>query len=286
MSSLKQCQRGAVYLEFLLAFLPIFILFLGIVQLALVRGAQLVVREAAARACRSAIVILDDDPSKHSTERGLLHGSPPPPGFFARIGSFFGMGGAPDPGPDGSRLAAIRAAAYVPLTALSPPLSFQPEAASLSRALSSDAARFAAGFAGYNKAGAIVTLREEAGSEELATEPIAPDAQVTVHVTYLYACSVPLASALVCRTLPQLLGGGAVTDALQAARDNPLEIVEILQSLESDVEEAQALGRELSRAEMPALLTPYLLGGMRFAVLQAEITLPNQGARYHGGYGG
>lgn len=54
--------RGAVYVEFLIAFLPLFFFFLSLVQLIFVQTANLVVKHAAVKAARAAIVILHDDP--------------------------------------------------------------------------------------------------------------------------------------------------------------------------------------------------------------------------------
>lgn len=288
-TQLRRCEAGAVYVEFLVAFFPVFLLFLGTVQLAFVRGAQLVVREAAARACRTAIVILDDDPERHSTPRGSLSGPAAAPGLFSRMQNSLGLGETTEQGPAGSRLAAIRKTAYVPLAALSPPVDWVmgtlgESAGNLNNAVTTDAARFAVGFGVYNLAGAIVTLRDAPGSDELASDPIAPDAKVTVHVTYLYYCAVPLVSALICDSLPSLLGGNAANDALDQLREDPTAILDVLEQLQDDVDDAKRLARELTRAEMPALLAPVLLGSGRFAVLEAEMTLPNQGARYHGGY--
>ncbi|HTM44298.1 MAG TPA: TadE/TadG family type IV pilus assembly protein [Polyangiaceae bacterium] len=285
----RKHERGAVYVEFLLAFVPVFILFLGVVQLSLVNAAQLVVREAAARACRTAIVILDDDPARHNTARGMLHGPPAPAGFFASIANALGFGSPPAPGPDGSRFAAIRAAAYVPLATLSPPTGWllgalPADETNLEASVTGTAERYALGFAAYNRAGAIVTLREAPGSEELANDPIAPDATLTLHVTYLYYCAVPLVSGLMCSTLPNLLGGDAVRHALERMRAHPLDASQIMHQLQSDREKAQRLAHELARAENPAVLAPLMTSSGRFAVLEAEISLPNQGARYHGGY--
>ncbi len=53
--------RGAVYVEFLIAFLPLFVLFMSLVQLAFVQVAALVNRHAAVVAVRAAIVVLPDD---------------------------------------------------------------------------------------------------------------------------------------------------------------------------------------------------------------------------------
>ncbi len=55
-------KAGGVYVEFLIAFLPIFFFFLGLVQLAFVQTANLVVKHAATKAVRAAAVVLPDDP--------------------------------------------------------------------------------------------------------------------------------------------------------------------------------------------------------------------------------
>jgi hypothetical protein len=54
---------GAVYVEFLIAFLPLFVMFMSLVQLAFVEVANLVTKHAAVAAARAAMVVLPDDPS-------------------------------------------------------------------------------------------------------------------------------------------------------------------------------------------------------------------------------
>jgi len=58
----RRGRAGAVYVEFLIAFLPIFFFFLGLVQLAFVQTANLIVKHAATKAARAAAVVLPDDP--------------------------------------------------------------------------------------------------------------------------------------------------------------------------------------------------------------------------------
>jgi hypothetical protein len=59
-------RRGAVYVEFLIAFLPIFVLFLSLVQLTLIEMANLVAKHAAVTAARAAMVVLPDDPANYN----------------------------------------------------------------------------------------------------------------------------------------------------------------------------------------------------------------------------
>jgi hypothetical protein len=55
-------RRGAVYVEFLIVFLPLFVLFMSLVQFAFVQVANIVTKHAAVSAVRAAIVVLPDDP--------------------------------------------------------------------------------------------------------------------------------------------------------------------------------------------------------------------------------
>src|SRR5262245_43112129 len=58
--------RGAVMVEFLIAFLPVFSLFLCLLQLGLLFAVRLVVEHAATNAARAAAVIIGDDPKNYS----------------------------------------------------------------------------------------------------------------------------------------------------------------------------------------------------------------------------
>jgi Flp pilus assembly protein TadG len=87
-------QSGAVYVEFLIAFLPLFLFFSALVQLGMVQIADLVTKHAAVTAARAAIVVLTDDPKYY--------------------------GGAPVNQAAGARMDHIRRAAEIPLTAVDP----------------------------------------------------------------------------------------------------------------------------------------------------------------------
>jgi hypothetical protein len=64
-SSLKEDERGAVMVEFLIAFLPIFFSFWCILQSAGVYSAKLVVMHSAYLGARAAGVVLADDPKNY-----------------------------------------------------------------------------------------------------------------------------------------------------------------------------------------------------------------------------
>lgn len=54
--------RGAVYVEFLIAFLPVFCFFLALVQFSLLELINMMVKHTAEQTVRAAIVIIHDDP--------------------------------------------------------------------------------------------------------------------------------------------------------------------------------------------------------------------------------
>jgi len=65
---LVQDRRGVVFLEFLVAFVPVWTFFLCVVQLAFITHANLMVKHAADAAARSAVVVLPDDPNEYGGE--------------------------------------------------------------------------------------------------------------------------------------------------------------------------------------------------------------------------
>lgn len=58
----RRGRAGAVYVEFLIAFLPVFFFFLSLVQLIFLQTASLITHHAASKAVRAAAVVLPDDP--------------------------------------------------------------------------------------------------------------------------------------------------------------------------------------------------------------------------------
>ncbi|HVH42028.1 MAG TPA: hypothetical protein VM925_06780 [Labilithrix sp.] len=57
--------RGAVYVEFLVAFLPVFVFFLCLLQLALLFSSKLLVDHAAVQGARAAAVVFGDEPGPY-----------------------------------------------------------------------------------------------------------------------------------------------------------------------------------------------------------------------------
>ncbi len=289
----RRAARGAVYVETLLCLVPLLTLFFGVVQLSFVASARLVVRHAAAQAARAAIVILEDDPERFGgAPRGNLVAGRPEGVVSGLRETFAPMAPhAPTSGEastGGARLQAVREAAYVPLAALAParPLSLGSENPSLERAIGeSPLTRFALGYLLYNRAAAVVTLRAAPGSDDVLTS-VGPRDDVTVHVTYLFYCGVPLASRLLCDPLWDLAGYGRVLDELSALKSaSPRDLVRSMKDLKERLpakqEKFARISRELERVESPELFLLLLFSGERFLAIEAEATLPNQGALYY-----
>ena len=305
---LRQDQRGAVYFEFLLCFVPVFLLFLAGVQIALLYTANLVGADAALRAARSAIVVLDEDPERHGgVPRGDLLtlgggddsgdswlaaglGGAAPGNSGASSGSASGLAGVLMPG--NSRLRMIRRAAYAPLAALSPSAGRAVSGGALSTIFGASAlGRLAVGYALYTPTMTAVTLREAPGSS-VVIDQVVSQGLVTLHVTYLYYCQVPLVDRFGCRPLYDLAGFGEVAKEFQKAVESfepsrpdlfYKRISEIRGRGLNASERQRYLIAEFDRVERPILLAAHLLTGARFVVLEAEVSLPNQGACYHGG---
>ena len=284
---LRPDTRGVVYVEFLIAFFPLLLLFLAICQMALIASARLVVQHAALAAARSAIVILEDTPEDFggagkgdlSAKPGKAKATPETalralgvevpeasPSLLDEISASVAAVTDADARPQqGARMQTIRTAAYMPLLALAP----RPEAVrpgsdpSLGDSLPAGfESRLLFGLQ-WTRSASVITVHDVPGSDQLAVEPIEHKAPITIRTTYLFQCAVPVARALICDTLASLLTPPSSffgTSAADRARS--------------------ALVRRLQLAETPSELQRLADPGARFAVLTAEATLPNQGANY------
>ncbi len=224
-------------MEFILAFMPIFMLFLAICQFSMLVVARLVVSHAAVSAARSAIVILEDDPKFYNNApRGTLSSN-----------------GGNQPGP---RMTIIRSAAVEPLKVLAPGLgalvkSGQNVAAaltpmSLSQAVSSEL---------YTGLATVVTLHDSPTSDDPAREPVGSHASVTARVIYFYQCDIPLVRGLICKSIDKLTSGKWAWLRSQ-----------MTQALGSGTLSAQALGnrrfiRITAKATLPNQGADYTHGG-------------------------
>jgi hypothetical protein len=281
-------SRGVVYVEFVFAFMPLLLMFLAICQLSLLTMGKLVVQHAALCGARAAIVILEDDPKNYAgAPRGNLHDGTPTAGdlegLLAQLGlariaksvslpsmpHIFGdMTGTRSSQQRGARMVSIRAAATMPLLLLAPNETAVTVvgADSLGGSLPTDFVSRLPFSLEYTSLAAAITVHTSSGTEELAPEPIPRDAQVTVRVTYLMPCGVPVVSGLMCSTLASLLEPPTETPSAAASpAATPTQ---------------PAFARRLRHASGVSAIKDRVSPSARFVVLTAETTLPNQGAAY------
>ncbi len=266
---LRDDTRAAVYVEFLVVFMPLFTLWLGMTQIGLLYGADVIVQHSADAAARSAVVVLPDDPARYRGSETPKHqinwsdsgdgGTPSTLGGFDIFGAVSFNG---DP-----RLNTIRWAAYKPLLGIAPQPSHlgRGGAESVRGAIGDAHYRFLSGLI-YNFTAVAVTFPTGPGATGVQTSgaqnfpasppPVTP-VPITTRVTYLFNCAVPFAAQLMC--------------------DSPI-------NLSSQSEDGY---HELSGAMMPifgegaGLFTAVAsLSGACFQILRAESTLIYQGAGY------
>lgn len=272
----ETATRGVVFIEFIIAFVPVFLLFLGIVQLALLSAARQVVQHAAVTGVRSAIVVLDDDPRFYdNAERGSIVGERDTPdlSFERTLASRLGLTNDPSsdttPALGEPRMAAIRRAVHAPLAAIAPEpwlaarLLQASAAASVEQALgTTPGARFLFGFGFYLPMATAITFPVAPGSSQPleGTLPLAD--RVTLRVTHHVLCVIPVVAGFMCDRLRWDLRRNRLT--ADRAPGDPIE---------------DAL-RELRRAPAAARQQALAWAGIPALVLQAEATLPSQSAAY------
>lgn len=311
MNRLGRDTRGAAYVEFLISFIPVFLMFLGMVQMGLMFVGGLALQRAASTAARAAIVVLDDDPQYYggegrmqiggggggeSADSGFLD-------FLSGIGISGDSGGAPGFGSgddeSSARMDAIRSAASIPLLAVAPPpgvLITPANRESVMGALGTVPAGRAAFGLLYNRGALAVRLIDAPRSTTDQTsfsatalhEDDAVPTPARVRVSYLFHCAVPLANRLMCND-PLFVALGA--DGAAAARllaSGGIPSVERIQAIadQREVETARAERDEIGWDDLPssarvAITIMGLAGGQaRVKVMSAEAQLPIQYANY------
>lgn len=267
--------RGVVYVEFVFAFMPLFLMFLFVCQLALLSVGRLVVQHAALCGARAAIVVLEDAPEHYAdVPRGNLSDGEPELGLEAVLSQLgltpeaikppaqaeswldqLGITDALASVSDGlshrqrgARMVSIRAAATMPLLLLAP--NAGSEQASIAESLPGDFVSRLPAALSYTAAAGVVTVHSLSGGDELIAEPVPRNAPITVRVTYLMPCGLPVVRELMCQDVGSLLS----PDTRLFARLR------------------HAQGADALRALLPQ--------SGRFVVLDGQSTLPNQGAGY------
>lgn len=292
--------RGAVYVEFLLVFIPIFTIFLGLVQASLMYAANLVVTHAANTAARAAAVVLDDDPANYSDdERGTVSSGDSGTSAMDQVGTFLewaGLGGSSGGGGGGgsssgnARMGAIRSAASLPLIAVSPSMESLLGNPTVYKAIGgSGADRALTGAAIYNRTAVAVSFPSGPRGTSYESE-FGKNDDVTVRVTYMFHCAVPLVNRFMCDDVGSLRSGvpiaamRALADGVASGAAGPGEIMEMTQRVRDArdrLTRASPGVAELdSGAESPDLAYLTALTGARFVILRSEATMPNHGANY------
>lgn len=228
--TLRSDARGVVMVETLIAFVPLFTLFLGIVQYALLAVAQLVVHHAAVAGVRSASVVLDDDPAYYDDAAELSI--------------------------EGARLSPIQRTVHAKLAAIVPAQAARTlegrAGQSVLDGLGTSPAERLQQASRYLPVTTAITFPRQPASGELFEAAVDPAAPLTVRVTHLATCTVPLVSAFMCRTLGELRSSEA--DAGRMA--------------------------ELRRAPEAQRLASTELDELRARIFQAEASMPLQDAPY------
>lgn len=328
----RMCQdtRGAVYVEFLLCFIPVFMMFLAMVQMGLMYAAGLVVQRSASVAARAAIVVIDDDERRYDEETrmqlrqsggsGTSSGEGEVLGFLRNRGLPAGSsgGGSAVADSSGARLAAIRLAAGIPLMAVAP----TPAAVVLTRSqqnvlaaigdpesgLSMPASRAVFALL-YNRGAMAVSFpsayRGEGRMDQLRSgiSFAAPDLHrdpptpVTVRVSYLFHCAVPLVNRLMCSSAMYIAaganaeaieqglssiisGGGLSLDALARAMEMRDRLIRHETAETPQLQDMRDMDATTALAAVLAISS--LAGGPapRFKIIAGEASLPIQYANY------
>ncbi len=211
--SLLADKRGVVFLELLIAFIPMWTFFLCVLQLAFIAHANLMVKHSADSAARSAVVVLPDDPNEYGGEPEMsVDRNPVALSDLQRaLGQVASaMGEPPDPKAvltafsedkllnlGRSRLNTIRLAAHIPLMPLAPTNVGRDASPSIGKAIGSERKLLSALY--YQPFALAVTFP---GLED----DLATGSEITVRVTYAYQCTVPLARRILCRAFADIHG--------------------------------------------------------------------------------
>jgi hypothetical protein len=270
--------------EFLLVFPPLFLLFLVILQSAIIRTTDIGLRHAASSTVRSAIVVLPDDPYAYEgqaiNEIQLETGCSE--GFVGKLHTLLGKVGInslaiPDDGKclGGPRMSAIRFAAIMRMLPFSPnPQSIAPERFR-STLDSLGTAGWIAGAAAYSYGATAVTFPESPGSKKMRDNlSWSGNDEVTVRVSYLAHCGIPIARFFMCDSGRSLLAG---VDGDFFRRDLQGKIAAHKRIKASKETLASNISLGVGNR---ALFLALMLSGERYMVLSADATLPLNSAPY------
>jgi TadE-like protein len=69
----ERSTQGAVYVEFLIAFMPVFVFFLALIQLSLLFSTKLLVDHSSVQGARAAAVVFGDEPGSYDDAQDDVH---------------------------------------------------------------------------------------------------------------------------------------------------------------------------------------------------------------------
>jgi hypothetical protein len=213
-------QNGVVYLEFLIAFIPVWTFFLCVAQLAFITHANLMVKHSADSAARSAAVVLPDDPNEYGGEPKMSVVRHPVTAsgiasVLGRVASTLrnsrssksvvsAFSGEALANLGSSRLNTIRLAAHIPLMPLAPVNVGHDGKPSMAKTIGSERKLISALY--YQPFAVAVTFPGMRDS-------VASGPEITVRVTYAYQCTVPLARRILCQAFGDLEAREELGDA-------------------------------------------------------------------------
>jgi hypothetical protein len=188
----------------------------------------------------------------------------------------------------GARMAAIRSAASIPLLSFSPSMSSLIRKPTVYRAIGGNPAeRGLTGAAMYNRAAVAVTFPNSRREQEFSYE-FEENQDVTVRVTYLFHCAVPLVNRFMCDDILSLKTGIPTEQIMEMGRRaasgaSLSEIGAMLERIRLAQERLRASQPgmdELNAAESPSVIYLTALTGARYSVLRGEAVMPNHAANY------
>lgn len=243
--------------------------------------AQLIVQHAAYRAARSAVVLLDDDPQYYrGAPRGqVILGSDNSHSLLSSLTSGKPLTKGSLPLSTGSsRLTGIRQSAYAPLLLLTPSSEWSPS--SVRGTLSGPSSRLTTGLLWLQSMSAI-TLRSNSPQREIQSY-FHPHEMITVRVSLLYPCLIPLLQPLFCHSRATLQHHLSQSSSDFPSNQKGSFWGQLFHPKKNRGQSSLAqLAEEMRWSESPEQTTTLLSSGRFYRLLQAEVQLPNQGATYH-----
>ncbi|MCP4198840.1 MAG: hypothetical protein GY762_16975 [Proteobacteria bacterium] len=247
----KPSRRGTAYVEFLIVFWPLMLLWLGLTQIGILYGVHILVNHAAAKAARAAIVILPDEEDRYEGDEPLTILQDTDDGDDDSLDAY-------KKATRGGRLDTIRNAARIPLAAVSPSLDIPVDGALVDLLAGWTWTEYAVAVTFPGPDGIFLTKFDQTGA-------------LTTRVTYLYKCPVPIISKIICHqywSSPNGIARDSQGNLKRFQSGNDSEAIKILNTVDASI---------LSGVGKAIKLGIGTEKNWRFMVIEAMRTLPMQG---------